>query len=82
MSRGASASDDADEVLLGAIPLEAMDLTVHPRLEKVVGAHGDQVIHGATMAVTLCGERPGNRPMTLSNSGWLTTQQIYSSFNV
>jgi clan AA aspartic protease len=38
---------DADEVLLGAIPLEAMDLTVHPRLEKVVGAHGDQVVHMA-----------------------------------
>jgi clan AA aspartic protease len=37
----------ADEVLLGAIPLEAMDLTVHPRLEKLVGAHGDQVVHKA-----------------------------------
>ena len=36
---------DADEVLLGAIPLEALDLMIHPRLEEVVGAHGDQVIH-------------------------------------
>ena len=35
----------ADEVLLGAIPLEAMDLMVHPRLEEVVGVHGDQIIH-------------------------------------
>ena len=36
---------DADEILLGAIPLEALDLMIHPRLEEVVGAHGDQVIH-------------------------------------
>jgi clan AA aspartic protease len=35
----------ASEVLLGAIPLEAMDLMVHPRLEKVVGAHGNQAVH-------------------------------------
>jgi clan AA aspartic protease len=34
-----------DEVLLGAIPLEAMDLMVHPRLEELVGVHGDQIIH-------------------------------------
>ena len=36
---------NANEVLLGAIPLEAMDLMVHPRLEEVVGAHGDQIVH-------------------------------------
>jgi clan AA aspartic protease len=36
---------NADEPLLGAIPLEAMDLTVNPRNEEVVGAHGDQIIH-------------------------------------
>jgi len=35
----------AKEVLLGAIPLEAMDLIVHPRTEKIVGAHGDQILH-------------------------------------
>ena len=35
----------AREILLGAIPLEAMDLTVNPRLEEVVGAHGDQIMH-------------------------------------
>jgi len=32
-------------ILLGAIPLEAMDLIVHPRLEEVVGAHGDVEMH-------------------------------------
>jgi clan AA aspartic protease len=35
----------AEEVLLGAIPLEALDLTVNPRKEEVVGAHGDQPLH-------------------------------------
>jgi len=35
---------DADDVLLGAIPLEVMDLTINPRRE-LVGVHGDQVIH-------------------------------------
>ena len=35
---------DADNVLLGAIPLEAMDLTVNPRRE-VVGVHGDEIMH-------------------------------------
>jgi len=35
---------DADDILLGAIPLEAMDLTVNPRRE-LVGVHGDQIIH-------------------------------------
>ena len=36
---------DAEDVLLGAIPLEAMDLTINPRGEDVVGAHGDQIMH-------------------------------------
>jgi clan AA aspartic protease len=36
---------NADETLLGAIPLEAMDLMIHPRTEEVVGVHGDQVVH-------------------------------------
>ena len=35
---------DAKNILLGAIPLEALDLTVNPRRE-VVGAHGDQILH-------------------------------------
>jgi clan AA aspartic protease len=33
------------EILLGAIPLEAMDLVVHPLKQEVVGAHGDQPLH-------------------------------------
>jgi clan AA aspartic protease len=36
---------NAEEILLGAIPLEALDLMVHPRTEEVVGAHGDQPLH-------------------------------------
>jgi clan AA aspartic protease len=35
----------ADENLLGAIPLEAMDLIINPRIQEVVGAHGDQILH-------------------------------------
>ena len=34
---------NADEVLLGAIPLEIMDLTINPRRE-LVGVHGDQIV--------------------------------------
>jgi clan AA aspartic protease len=36
---------NAEKILLGAIPLEALDLIVHPRTEKVVGAHGDKILH-------------------------------------
>ena len=35
---------NATENLLGAIPLEAMDLTINPRTEEVVGVHGDQIL--------------------------------------
>ena len=35
----------ADENLLGAIPLEAMDLTINPRTQELAGTHGDQIIH-------------------------------------
>jgi len=35
---------DAEEALLGAIPLEAMDLVINPRKEEIVGAHGDQIV--------------------------------------
>ena len=31
----------SDEILLGAIPLEEMDLIVDPKKEKLIGAHGD-----------------------------------------
>jgi hypothetical protein len=32
-----------EDVLLGAYPLEGMDLMVHPRKQEVVGAHGDRI---------------------------------------
>jgi clan AA aspartic protease len=32
------------EVLLGAIPLEDMDLIVDPKRQELIGAHGDEVI--------------------------------------
>ena len=35
---------DAKDILLGAIPLEEMDLTINPKRE-LVGVHGDRVIH-------------------------------------
>ena len=36
---------NADEVLLGVIPLEAMDLLVNPLEQELVGAHGDEIIY-------------------------------------
>jgi clan AA aspartic protease len=36
---------DASDILLGAIPLEAMDLIVHPLREEVVGAHGEEAVY-------------------------------------
>jgi predicted aspartyl protease len=33
-----------DEVLLGVIPLEGMDLMVNPVERRIVGAHGDKVV--------------------------------------
>jgi clan AA aspartic protease len=35
----------ADEILFGALPMEGMDLIVHPRKEEVVGAHGDTALY-------------------------------------
>jgi clan AA aspartic protease len=35
----------ANEILLGAIPLEGMDIVVDPRAGEVVGRHGDQILH-------------------------------------
>ncbi|MDR2952247.1 MAG: retropepsin-like domain-containing protein [Treponema sp.] len=32
----------ATKVLLGALPLEAMDFMVHPLKQKLVGVHGDE----------------------------------------
>ena len=34
----------ADEVLLGVIPLEAMDLVVNPFKQELTGAHGDEIL--------------------------------------
>jgi clan AA aspartic protease len=34
----------ADNVLLGAIPLEDMDLIVDPKRQQLVGAHGNEVV--------------------------------------
>jgi clan AA aspartic protease len=34
---------DEEDVLLGALPLEGMDLMVHPLENEVIGAHGDKV---------------------------------------
>jgi clan AA aspartic protease len=34
----------ADSILLGAIPLEDMDLIVNPQGRQLVGAHGDEVV--------------------------------------
>ena len=36
---------DGEDALLGAIPLEAMDLIIDPRREELIGAHGDEVLH-------------------------------------
>ena len=35
---------NANNVLLGAIPLEDMDLIVSPKNQEVVGAHGDEAM--------------------------------------
>jgi clan AA aspartic protease len=34
----------ADNILLGAIPLEDMDLIVDPTRRRLMGAHGDEVV--------------------------------------
>jgi len=36
---------NAKEILLGALPLEAMDLMVDPVHGKLIGVHGDQALH-------------------------------------
>jgi clan AA aspartic protease len=35
---------DAEDVLLGAIPLEDMDLMIHPATNQLTGAHGDEIL--------------------------------------
>ncbi|MDR1257602.1 MAG: aspartyl protease family protein [Spirochaetaceae bacterium] len=36
---------DAGDILLGALPLEGMDLMVDPVNQRLTGVHGDQRIH-------------------------------------
>jgi len=36
---------NANDVLLGAIPLEAMDLIVNPSKQELIGAHGDKIVY-------------------------------------
>jgi hypothetical protein len=36
---------EAKDVLLGALPLEGMDLIVDPVRKHLAGAHGDQPLH-------------------------------------
>jgi len=35
---------NSNKVLLGAIPLEDMDLIVNPAKQELVGAHGDEIV--------------------------------------
>ena len=41
------------EVLLGAIPMEALDLIVNPRRQEVAGAHGNVKVFKAKAAPPL-----------------------------
>jgi clan AA aspartic protease len=34
----------ADEVLLGAVPLEELDLIVDPKMGELIGRHGDEML--------------------------------------
>jgi clan AA aspartic protease len=36
---------NADDILLGVLPLEAMDLLVNPVEQKLQGAHGDEALY-------------------------------------
>jgi len=36
---------NASDVLLGAIPLEALDLIINPLKQELTGAHGDKVVY-------------------------------------
>jgi clan AA aspartic protease len=36
---------NASEVLLGAIPLEEMDLIINPLKQELTGAHGDKIVY-------------------------------------
>jgi len=36
---------NTSDVLLGAIPLEAMDLIINPSKQELTGAHGDKIVY-------------------------------------
>ena len=36
--------DEMNEVLLGAIPLEGLDVIIDPLNQKLIGAHGDEAV--------------------------------------
>jgi clan AA aspartic protease len=36
---------NTSEVLLGAIPLEEMDLIINPLKQELIGAHGDKIVY-------------------------------------
>jgi len=36
---------NANDVLFGAIPLEAMDLIINPSKQELTGAHGDKIVY-------------------------------------
>jgi hypothetical protein len=40
-----------EDVLLGAFPLEGLDLMVHPTTREVIGAHGDKKRKGWVLDV-------------------------------
>jgi hypothetical protein len=48
---------DADDILLGALPLEAMDLMVDPVNEQLVGVHGDQPLYKLKVMLSAAGAR-------------------------
>jgi clan AA aspartic protease len=48
-SQEAVVMPDANDILLGAIPLEAMDLSVDPVNKQLVGVHGDKPVYLAKL---------------------------------
>jgi len=36
---------NANDVLFGAIPLEALDLIINPSKQELTGAHGDKIVY-------------------------------------
>jgi hypothetical protein len=44
-SQEAVVMPDANDILLGALPLEGMDLYVDPVNQRLAGVHGDRWVH-------------------------------------